>query len=83
LVDTIVGPDRDVSLRTLQRPQLEPAQRNLRSLELRNAALAELMSYDPAASFTPRTGCPPTTSVRRVGQRSDMDRKVQPTWVGE
>jgi hypothetical protein len=83
LVDSFVGPDRDAGLRTLQRPGIDQAQRNLRSLDLRNAVLRELMSYDPASTFVPREAPRPSGTAARVGVRSDMDRRVRTAWVGE
>lgn len=82
LVDSFVGPDRDVRLRTLPRPHLEVAQRGLFSLDLRNAVLDELMSYDPVAEFVPRQPRAATKRLPDAGARVPSARPVQPQWVG-
>lgn len=82
LVDSLVGPDRSVAVVTQVPAHVETAARGLRGLDLRNAVLAELMSWDARADFAPREPMKPTFAEQRSPGVAQT-KTVRAQWVGE
>jgi hypothetical protein len=82
LVDSLVGPDRADGVVRQHPPHLEVAFRALRSLDVRNAVMAELTALDARADFAPREPVRPTFAEQR-SRSVPSSLVVRPEWVGE